>query len=962
MLTLAGLATTMWGMAQIEAQVRAAVDARLANSGFSVAWGRMVGHLDGTIEVDDVAIREGNSTLLTVRSARAQLSLWTLLRGTKRLNWLAITEPIVWADVFEGKLVAWQRLAQAVKKTPQSNEDVERKSLADRVGKVTIRQGVLKIKVLGKQVWLLGTDLHVHDANVDLDTATGGIASFNLPRTFGGGAALVTLGMTAGQPSTVELKCEPAARYLPPDLASEWLPKELALQVAGASWTPNQSPVLHDVRIIDLAADASAAQLMAAQTISVLDSTALTLHHLQVHVRKDRWWPQLEKRAAAHPATLPHEWTAVAALADFDGTLLNVHVAKRGGGAVVDVHKAVVGNNGVRLGFNTLRLEVGPKNAQGQREPVTVQLDGPFVELPRKLVPAGRATAVVDGVLGARQVSDPAPEDEDDDQDAVPAKPEPDLPTIVPSLVPSATAKGDARERPPQRMTRQFKALHKKILGIHDHIGRNWPFSKWPGWLHISVANGAAVVLGDDGQPLVGIRTVSAIVDGAKLAADGVGLGMELFDRKGSWGRTGVRWRRLPDGHHLDVQLAGGGVAQVIGSQLSGLSVGDGADLDVQFSVDVKEDQNLRIAGRASVEKMGIQWWRLADRPIADFAASFVFELSVTPTQIVFRTPQLQVGEAQLHGSLALTNMAGSPHFALRLDAPMQDCGRMLASIPPSLVPTIGRIDAHGVLDWHVGLDVAFPQVGAVAVDLSLGDTFCTVDRLGDIDFGEFKRPDWTRPVNENGKILQDVQIGPGSGSWTSTMNMPGYVHYVMWATEDPFLKHRGISESLLEKAIGIDLATGRFTYGGSTITQQLVKNLYLRRTKALSRKFEEMLIVWQMEKALGKARILEIYVNGVEFGPRIYGITRAAWEFFQKQPNELRPKEAVYLAIIKPSPRSGWGTMRANGWGEWYEMKVGKYMDKLLRDESISLEQYEADRPWKPAFNPAPRGVRPGR
>jgi membrane carboxypeptidase/penicillin-binding protein PbpC len=187
-----------------------------------------------------------------------------------------------------------------------------------------------------------------------------------------------------------------------------------------------------------------------------------------------------------------------------------------------------------------------------------------------------------------------------------------------------------------------------------------------------------------------------------------------------------------------------------------------------------------------------------------------------------------------------------------------------------------------------------------------------------------------------------------------------------MWASEDSFLKHRGISEALLGKAIAIDLSTGRFTYGGSTITQQLVKNLYLKRTKALSRKFEEMIIVWQMERLLGKMKILEIYLNAVEFGPKVYGITRAAYEFFQKRPGELRPKEATYLAIIKPSPRSGWGTMRAGGWGDWYEMKCGKYMDKLHVESIVSDEDYKRDFEefgnWRPAWNPPARGAKGGK
>jgi membrane peptidoglycan carboxypeptidase len=309
-----------------------------------------------------------------------------------------------------------------------------------------------------------------------------------------------------------------------------------------------------------------------------------------------------------------------------------------------------------------------------------------------------------------------------------------------------------------------------------------------------------------------------------------------------------------------------------------------------------------------------------------------------------------------MHGGIEVDQITTHPHVHLHLDAPMQDCGAMLRSVPPSMTPTIGRIEAHGAIGWHVGLHTQLPNIGATSVDLALGDTPCVVDRLGDIDLEQFKRRTWSRPVNENGNILEDVPIGPGSGSWVALAEMPAHLPYAMWATEDSFYRHRGISESLLAKALAIDLNSGRFTYGGSTITQQLVKNLFLRRTKALSRKFEEMLIAWQMEKVLGKQRIIEIYINGVEFGPKIYGIRRAAWAYFQKTPQQLSPKESVFLAIIKPSPPMGWWAMRTQGWNAWFERKSTYYMNDLLEEALISAEEYEAEKPWQPVFNPPPR------
>ncbi len=969
-LLLGGLGLLAWGIGQIEPQLRATIDRRLAGSGFSVRWAGLDAHLDGTVELRELQVVEGSAALARVATVRGKLSWWALLLGRKRLSWLHVERPELFVALYQGRPVVWQRLAEAWRKTSEPAESTEKRSLADRVGEIEVRDGTVEVRVLGDQVWLTGPELRATGIGLKVDTGQGGDGQVRLPALLGGGLAQLQIHAADGKPDHVRVQFEPAGRYVPPGVAADVLPRDLSLRWHGIRWRAGAQLEVERPHIVDLAADATAPALVQAASLAVEGTATATVREIAWTVARPRWFGALSAWAAAHPAQLPAEWTRTAALGDLHGQLLSVHVARAGADWLVDLHKATASGHDLRLGVDGMHARIGPKGPDGRRERVEVAVRAPFAEIGRRAAWFERASPWIERALAIRKVPDP-PRDDDEDSEAADPTAQADAAPEAEAALPAKPAKpakpviganGTApqRERPPQRMARQIKALHGRAVALPAQVARRWPWRDWPAWLAVDVQAGRAAVLGEDGRPLLGVRGAGIQIDGKTLARQGWWAGAEPFDRKGSWGRAGMRWRRMADSNRMDVQLQGGGLAQVVGAHIDGLSVGDGADLDIQLAIDLRPDPAVRIEGRASVDKMGIHWWRLAERPIADFGASFVFEVVADKDRLALRAPDVRIAGAALNGAIALNQLAGNPRLSVKLDAPMQDCGQMLRAIPPSLLPTVGAIDAHGIMDWHVGLDVAFPNVGAVAVDLALGDTWCTVDRLGGIDFGEFKRPDWVRPVNENGRILDDVRIGPGSGSWTSTMNMPGYVHYVMWATEDPFLKHRGISEDLLAKAIAIDLATGRFTYGGSTITQQLVKNLYLRRTKALSRKFEEMIIVWQMEKALGKARILEIYVNAVEFGPRVYGITRAAWEFFQKRPADLRPKEAVYLAIIKPSPRSGWGTMRANGWGDWYEAKTGKYMDKLLRDESITPAQYEADKPWKPAFNPAPRGVRP--
>jgi monofunctional biosynthetic peptidoglycan transglycosylase len=125
----------------------------------------------------------------------------------------------------------------------------------------------------------------------------------------------------------------------------------------------------------------------------------------------------------------------------------------------------------------------------------------------------------------------------------------------------------------------------------------------------------------------------------------------------------------------------------------------------------------------------------------------------------------------------------------------------------------------------------------------------------------------------------------------------------VLVAEDDAFFQHEGVDLAQLQESLEIDWAKGKFTRGASTITQQLAKNLYLSPSKNPLRKLRELIIARRLEAELKKARILELYLNVIEWGDGIYGAEAAAQTYFRSPAAQLDPNEAALLAgaIINP-------------------------------------------------------------
>ena len=129
---------------------------------------------------------------------------------------------------------------------------------------------------------------------------------------------------------------------------------------------------------------------------------------------------------------------------------------------------------------------------------------------------------------------------------------------------------------------------------------------------------------------------------------------------------------------------------------------------------------------------------------------------------------------------------------------------------------------------------------------------------------------------------------------------------------------------------------------GASTITQQLAKNLFLSREKSLQRKLRELSYSFLLESTLGKVRILEIYLNVIEWGPGLYGLRPAARHYFDKEPQALSPREVAFLVSLIPGPVKYQASIQGGEVRRGFDVLVNNLLAKMRSIDVITEEKYQ--------------------
>lgn len=168
--------------------------------------------------------------------------------------------------------------------------------------------------------------------------------------------------------------------------------------------------------------------------------------------------------------------------------------------------------------------------------------------------------------------------------------------------------------------------------------------------------------------------------------------------------------------------------------------------------------------------------------------------------------------------------------------------------------------------------------------------------------------PTWVRnPEEDTAKELaykvELVQKRPPN--YLSLQEIPAFVQRVFILSEDGgFYSHSGVDFAEIAHSLRQAIKRKRRPRGASTISQQLIKNIYFSKRRSWWRKFNELILTIKLERNLKKTKILELYFNIVEMSPGVYGLARGAQFYFHKNPRELNLQEAAYLAALLRNPK----------------------------------------------------------
>lgn len=294
--------------------------------------------------------------------------------------------------------------------------------------------------------------------------------------------------------------------------------------------------------------------------------------------------------------------------------------------------------------------------------------------------------------------------------------------------------------------------------------------------------------------------------------------------------------------------------------------------------------------------------------------------------------------DASIHPYLKYT-LSPNKIYEMKLNAPEQDAQAIFNSFPVGLFESLDGMRVQGKLKYNLDfyLDTALPD--SVKFSSTLTPTNFKVLQFGQTDLTKINS-DFVYTPYEYGKPMRDIVIGPSNPNFTRLDDIsPNFKNALLTAEDPSFFRHKGFVEESIRKSIAVNFKEKKFKRGGSTISMQLVKNVFLSRKKTLVRKAEEILIVWLIEnnRLVSKSRMLEVYFNIIEMGNNVYGIGEASRHYFGKTPSQLTLGEGIFLANIVPKPKVALYKFMSNGSLKAYLLPYFRYIGNIMARRGLA-------------------------
>lgn len=271
--------------------------------------------------------------------------------------------------------------------------------------------------------------------------------------------------------------------------------------------------------------------------------------------------------------------------------------------------------------------------------------------------------------------------------------------------------------------------------------------------------------------------------------------------------------------------------------------------------------------------------------------------------------------------------------YKLKVALPKMKAQDFISSLPDGLFTNFQGMEAKGSFDYNLDFEYNKNKPNELVFDSNLKKDNLKITKYGQANLNKLNSEFIYRAIIKD--VLQrPVLVGNANPNYTPLDQISPYLRKCVLTTEDPsFFSHHGFINEAFKQSIIKNIKTKKFSRGASTISMQLVKNVFLTREKTLSRKLEEILLVYILEnnRIASKERMLEVYFNIIEWGPNVYGIGEASRFYFQKKPADLTFNECLYLARIIPSPRKFMYQFNDEGALREFAVKQESFLTNLM-------------------------------
>ncbi len=383
---------------------------------------------------------------------------------------------------------------------------------------------------------------------------------------------------------------------------------------------------------------------------------------------------------------------------------------------------------------------------------------------------------------------------------------------------------------------------------------------------------------------------------------------LEVFDQGDKWvyllaGEIAREERRL-ELHLLPRERSGPAVLPFVERQW-GLKV-DFDSLAFGLHSRGRRDGVLRLDGLLAVTGLVLNHPSLAAEDVHFQNASIAYALRVGADSIELdKATEISFNRLTFHPYFKF-RAGPAAQVTLTLDKTEFKADDFFGSLPAGLFTELAGLQTSGDLAYHLDFFIDFSRPEALRLASGLEKRDFAISRFGRVDFTAVNAP-FLHTVFEADQAPRPFMVGPENPDFRSLEQIPPFLKSAVMISEDgAFFRHRGFLLDPFKESIAANLRQKRFVRGASTISMQLVKNLFLKRQKTIARKAEEMIITWLIEenRLVSKARMLEIYMNIIEWGPQVYGAQEAARFYFDKDVADLTLAEAIFMASIIPQPK----------------------------------------------------------